>query len=87
MEQFQYNSCSSDLCMDGLMKRETGEARGSWSGDPGANAVFSIRIRAKIVCDRISSAQIFGVKTNVLCALKKLYSLVQSQVEPQHLSV
>ena len=43
-------------------------------GDLRAKAVFSIR--NKIVCDRISSAQFFGVKTNVLCALKKLYSLV-----------
>ena len=38
--------------------------------------VFSVRIRAKIVCDWIFSAQFFGVKTNVLCALKKLYCLV-----------
>ena len=42
----------------------------------GAKAVFSGRIRAQIVCDRIFSVQFFGVKTNVLCALKKLYSLV-----------
>ena len=36
---------------------------------------FSVRIRAKIVSDRIFFCAIFGVKTNVLCALKKLYSL------------
>ena len=41
----------------------------------GAKAVLSGRIRAQIVCDIIFSAQFFGVKTNVLCALKKLYSL------------
>ena len=39
---------------------ETVEARGLWNKaageDLGANAVISVRIRAQIVCDRISSA-------------------------------
>ena len=39
-------------------------------GDLRAKAVFSVRIHAQIVFDIISSAQFFGVKTNVLCALK-----------------
>ena len=36
----------------------------------GAKAVFSDRIHKQIVRDRISSVQLFRVKTNVLCALQ-----------------
>ena len=54
-------------------------------GDLRAEAVFSVRIRAQMVRDRISSAQFFGVKTNILCALKKLYSLALVLTDEHHL--
>ena len=83
--RFQYDPCGFALHLDGLMKQGQEQCETQswawWSKAVvlGAKAVFSGRIRAQIVCDRIFSAKFFGVKTNVLCALKKLYSLDDEQ--------
>ena len=57
------------------MKQGQSQAWRSKAAAVGIKAVFSSRIHAQMVCHRIFSAQFFRIKTNVLCALNKLYSL------------
>ena len=63
----------------GLRRKAAAEILPFCSAAHRAEILFCNRIHAQIVGNGISSAQLFRVKTNVFCALKKLYSLVQSE--------
>ena len=84
-EWFRYNPCSFALHLDGSIKQQQKlyerQSSSLWSKAAVEilpllstllclTTVFCDRICAHIFCDRISSAQLFRVKTNILCTLK-----------------